>query len=185
MTSPRREESERPDAGPQARSTGGRPAELLGFYDRVRERTIAYLETKGGRLSARTTAALLLVPDVLLLLIRLVLDRRTPASSRALIGGALAYFLLPADLAPEIVLGPLGWLDDLVVASTVLAHVLGPELEPAARRYWSGSGRSLAALTDLSRGAGELLGTDLAGRVQKVVERRLLNRRRGSRSASS
>lgn len=157
-----------------------REIELLGFYDRVRARTQAYLEAKGGRLGARTAEALLLVPDVLSLLVRLFLDRSTPQTSRALIGGALAYFLLPADLAPEIFIGPVGYMDDLVIACTVLAHVMSPELERSAQRYWSGPSRSLEVLGDVSRSAGLLLGTNLAGRVQGVVERRLLKRRSAS-----
>lgn len=155
-----------------------RHGELLGFYDRVRSRIESYLERKGGRLGTKVAAALLLVPDVLLLLVRLFLDRRTPQSSRALIGGALAYFVLPADLAPEIILGPVGFLDDLVIATTVLGHVLGPELETVARSYWSGSQRSLEALADVSRSAGLLLGADLARRVESVLESRLLKRNR-------
>ena len=153
-----------------------RRSELFGFYDRVRSRIESYLERKGGRLGTKAAAALLLVPDVLLLLVRLFLDRQTPQSSRALIGGALAYFVLPADLAPEIVLGPIGFLDDLVIATTVLGHVLGPELETVARSYWSGSQRSLEALTDVSRSGSLLLGADLARRVESVLERRLLKR---------
>lgn len=158
--------------------------ELLGFYDRVRSRILSYLDAKGGRLGVRTGEALLLVPDVLLLLVRLFLDRNTPQSSRALIGGALAYFLLPADLAPEIVIGPVGYLDDLVIACTVLGHVLGPELEETATRYWSGAGRSLEVLGDVSRSGSQLLGVNLANRVESVIERRL-RRHRSERASTS
>lgn len=144
---------------------------LLGFYDRVRDRVESYLERHTG---TRAASALLLVPDVLLLLVRLFLDRRVPGSSRALIGGALAYFLLPVDLAPEIVLGPGGYLDDLIIACTVLAHVLGPELEPYADRYWSGSRRLREVLTELSQAGSSLLGVNMAQRVDRLLERRLL-----------
>ena len=49
--------------------------------------------------------ALLLVPDVFILLVRLALDKDVPGSARAMIGGALAYFVLPFDLLPEAILG--------------------------------------------------------------------------------
>jgi len=147
---------------------------LLGFYDRVRASVEGYLESRGGRLGKSSAQALLLVPDLLLLLTRLFLDREVPRSSRALIGGALAYFLLPADLAPEIVIGPIGFLDDLIVASTVLGHALGPDLGTYAERYWSGSGRLREVLTDISRTGNQLLGVDLAKRVERLIGRRLL-----------
>ncbi len=41
-------------------------------------------------------------------------DPRTPVRVKAILLGALAYFVLPADLVPDIVLG-LGYTDDLGV----------------------------------------------------------------------
>lgn len=153
-----------------------RETELLAFYDRVRGRVSAYLGAKAGRLGAGTAAALLLVPDVLLMLVRLFLDRDTPTATRAVIGGALAYFLLPADLAPEIVIGPVGFLDDLVIACAVLGQVLGPDLERSAARYWSGSEKSLRVLGDVSRTGYQLLGVRLSKRVERLIESHLLKR---------
>ena len=152
-------------------------ARLLGFYDRVRDRIERHLERRAGKLGKGSAQALLLVPDVLLLLTRLFLDREVPRSTRAIIGGALAYFLLPADLAPEIVIGPIGFLDDLIIASTVLAQALGPDLESHAERYWSGSGRLREMLSEITRTGNQLLGADLSKRVDQVIARRLLKKR--------
>jgi uncharacterized membrane protein YkvA (DUF1232 family) len=41
-------------------------------------------------------------------------DRATPARAKGILIGALAYFILPIDLVPDIVLG-LGFTDDLAV----------------------------------------------------------------------
>ena len=152
---------------------------LLGFYDHVRARVEGYLERRAGKTGARVAAALLLVPDVLLLLVRLFLDREVPRSSRALIGGALAYFLLPADLAPEIVIGPVGYLDDLIIACTVLAHALGPDLEVWAERYWSGSRGLREVLTEITQVGNSLLGVKMSKRIDRVLERRLLKQGQG------
>lgn len=163
----------------EAGSEGLAEQRLLGFYDRVRDRIEDYLERRAGRLGTRFAATLLLVPDVLLLLVRLFLDREVPRSSRALIGGALAYFLLPTDLAPEIILGPGGFLDDLVIACTVLAHALGPDLEDRAEKYWSGSRGLREALTEITRAGNSLLGTHMSKRVDRVIQRRLLKQGQG------
>ena len=135
-------------------------------------------------MGAKTAEALLLVPDVLLLLIRLSLDRDVPRDSKAIIGGGLAYFLLPADLAPEIVIGPIGYLDDLMIARTVIAHALGPDLEKFADRHWSGSVSLRQVLTDVSRNGEQLLGVDLSARVERLISRRFLSRGRGASAAS-
>ena len=92
---------------------------LLSFYDRLRERIVRAVEkrrdARGGKLTEGAVRALLLVPDVFILLVRLALDKNVPGSTRALIGGALAYFVLPADLFPEMLLGGVGFMDDLVL----------------------------------------------------------------------
>jgi uncharacterized membrane protein YkvA (DUF1232 family) len=41
-------------------------------------------------------------------------DRATPARAKAILVAALAYFVLPFDLVPDIILG-LGFTDDLAV----------------------------------------------------------------------
>jgi len=158
-------------------------ARLLGFYDRVRGGIESYLERRAGRIGRGSAQALLLVPDMLLLLTRMFLDRDVPRTTRAVIGGALAYFLLPADLAPEIIIGPLGFLDDLIIASTVLAHALGPDLDSYAARYWSGSGRLREVLTEVTRTGNQLLGANLSKRVDRVIERRFLKRDSNARGA--
>ena len=86
--------------------------------------------------------------------------------------------------APGIVIGPVGFLDDLIIASTVLAHALGPELDRYAERYWSGSGQLRGALKDISQAGSQLLGSDLTKRVDRVVERRLLKKGPGADVAS-
>ncbi len=145
---------------------------LLSFYDRLRRRVLAAMERRGGRLGPAAVKALLLVPDVFMLLVRLALDREVPAATRALIGGALAYFILPLDLFPEGVLGPGGYVEDLVLAVGVLATALGGEVESRARLYWSGPEDLRVVLRDVARTAHSLLGEDLYGRVRKLLARR-------------
>jgi uncharacterized membrane protein YkvA (DUF1232 family) len=62
-------------------------------------------------------------------------DRNTPAYVRAVLCGALAYFVLPADMLPDV-LAPLGFTDDASVIAAALAAVgrhLQPEHREAAR----------------------------------------------------
>ena len=148
---------------------GGR---LLSYYDRLRQRMLETAERKSHKLGKPAVEALLLVPDVFVLLVRLALDRRVPGEARALIGGALAYFLLPFDLFPEAVVGGVGYLDDLVLATAVLSQALGGELEPYARRYWNGDQELRVVLHDISKAASTLLGRDLFGRLQRLLARR-------------
>ena len=147
-------------------------ARLLSFYDRLRARVSSAAAGRGGALAEGASEALLLVPDVFILLARLALDRQVPSSSRRLIGGSLLYFLMPIDLLPEAFIGPAGYLDDLVIACAVLGEAFGRDLESHAERHWSGSRRLADVLRDVSRTADSLLGGDLYGRVRRFLERR-------------
>jgi uncharacterized membrane protein YkvA (DUF1232 family) len=145
---------------------------LLSFYDRLREKIFRVVEKRGGRLSEGAVRALMLVPDVFILLVRLTLDREVPGSTRALIGGALAYFILPFDLLPEGILGGAGYLDDLVLATAVLSQAFGGDLEPYARKHWSGSEDLRVVIQDISETAQSLLGQNLYDRLRRLLSRR-------------
>jgi uncharacterized membrane protein YkvA (DUF1232 family) len=145
---------------------------LLSFYDRLRERIVAKVEGRGGRFTEGTVRALLLVPDVFMLLVRLSLDKEVPAQARMLIGGALAYFVLPMDLLPEALVGVGGYVDDLVLATAVLAQAFSGELEPYARKHWSGSEDLRVVLADISYAAENLLGAKLFNRLKGLMEKR-------------
>ncbi len=156
-----------PETTPPLPSTG-----LLSFYDRLRARIVAAVEKRGSRLGAGTVRALLLVPDVFVLLVRIALDPAVPGPARALVGGALAYFVLPLDLLPEAALGGLGYLEDLVLATTVLAHAFGGELEPYARKHWSGPEDVRKVIADVTGAGHYLLGANLYGRLTRALARR-------------
>jgi uncharacterized membrane protein YkvA (DUF1232 family) len=149
---------------------------LLSFYDRLREKILHGIEKRrgrrGGKLTEDAVRALLLVPDVFILLARLALDKDVPGSARAMIGGALAYFILPIDLLPEAFLGAAGYLDDLVLATAVLAQAFGGDLEPYARKHWSGSEDLRVVLQDVTEAAQSLLGHKTYDKVRGLLSRR-------------
>jgi uncharacterized membrane protein YkvA (DUF1232 family) len=61
-------------------------------------------------------------------------DRQTPTRVRAVLLGALAYFVMPVDLIPDFIAG-LGFTDDatvlLLAAQTVSGHIKEPHRERA------------------------------------------------------
>ncbi len=143
---------------------------LLSFYDRLRAR-VTRSAARRGKLSAVATEALLTVPDVFLLLVRLALDRDVPREQRALVTSALAYFVLPVDLLPELALGPVGFLDDLVLASMVLVHAFGGEMEPFTAKHWSGSKKLRVVLRDVLETANSLVGNRVYGQLVRMLGR--------------
>lgn len=58
-------------------------------------------------------------------------DRETPVKAKGILIGALAYFILPIDLVPDLVLG-LGFTDDLAVLIAAF-KVVTTHVTPAHR----------------------------------------------------
>lgn len=147
-------------------------AGLLSFYDRLRRRVTDFLEERGGSLGQTASDYLLLVPDIFILLSRLALDKDVPKEQRALIGSALAYFVMPIDILPEVFMGPMGYLDDMVLTAAVLSRAFGDDLERFTDRHWSGSNKLRGVLTDLSSTAESLVGKNVYGKITALLRKK-------------
>ena len=145
---------------------------LLSFYDRLRTRVTRWVTKRSGKLGRGVVEVLLLAPDLFILIARLCLDSRVPAQTRRFLFGAVAYFLTPIDLLPEGLIGPAGYLEDVILAALVLKTSLNSHIEPMAESYWSGSQRLRVVLGDLSEAAYGLLGPGLYSRLQRLLDRR-------------
>lgn len=71
----------------------------------------------------RSLAAIPFAPDLLAAYF-CALDPQTPVRARAVLLGALAYFVLPADMIPDFIAG-LGFTDDLTVLLAAVTVVRG------------------------------------------------------------
>ena len=138
------------------------------FYDRIRNTIQRYVDSKGA-LAGKTAGFLLLVPDVFILLWRLTSDSRVNGKDKVLLGSAVAYYVMPFDLMPEAILGPIGYLDDLVFGVYVLNKILGNVDASILREHWSGSDDVLDSIQNVLNAAESLVGTELVGRIKKIM----------------
>lgn len=63
-------------------------------------------------------------------------DKNTPLQAKAVMLGALAYFVMPADAIPDVLLA-FGFTDDIAVLTTAIAAMgkhITPEHRAAARK---------------------------------------------------
>jgi uncharacterized membrane protein YkvA (DUF1232 family) len=140
------------------------------FYDRVRGSIQEYIDRKGGVLG-KTTEFLLLVPDIFMLLWRLTTDSRVTGKDKVLLGSAVVYFILPFDLIPEAVVGPIGYLDDLVFAVYVLNTILRDTDPEVLREHWTGSEDVLVTIQRVLTAADTLVATNILGRIKKMIKK--------------
>jgi uncharacterized membrane protein YkvA (DUF1232 family) len=138
------------------------------FYDRIRNTIQRYVDSKGA-LVGKTAGFLLLVPDVFILLWRLTTDSRVNGKDKVLLGSAVAYYVMPFDLIPEALVGPAGYLDDLVFGVYVLNKILGNVDASILREHWSGGDDVLDSIQNVLNAAESLVGTDLVGRIKKMM----------------
>ncbi|MEE2673114.1 MAG: DUF1232 domain-containing protein [Myxococcota bacterium] len=116
------------------------------IYDRLRAQVIE--AEPGNRSSIRDL--LLLLPDLVVLLFRLMRDSRVPMGSKAIATLGAAYLLSPIDLMPSLLMGPIGLVDDLVVIGAVLSRMLNRVHPDVVRSHWSGQGDALEAIQRVS-----------------------------------
>ena len=140
------------------------------FYDRVRSSIQDFVNKQGGVIG-KTAEFLLLVPDVFILLWRLTTDRRVSGKDKVLLGSALAYFILPFDLMPEALLGPLGYMDDLIFGVYVLNKMLTNTDVAVLREHWSGRQDVLDMIQSVLNAADSLVGDKILGKLKKMVKK--------------
>lgn len=62
--------------------------------------------------------------DKLPLFIKSLFNRKTPLGARLLILATFAYVILPSDLLPSFIMGPLGWVDDAILVPLMVNWVV-------------------------------------------------------------
>ena len=137
------------------------------YYDKIRQSISRYLDKKGGAVE-KGGEYLMLVPDIFMLLWRLVNDSRVNAKQKMLLGSGIAYYIFPIDIMPEAFLGPMGLVDDLVLAVYILKSLLNDTDPAILREHWSGEEDILATIQRVLAAADRLVGSENAKRFRKM-----------------
>lgn len=111
------------------------------LYDRLRAKIAEPSSIQSGLLDL-----LLLLPDLTVLMMRLLRDERVPLGSKGIALAGIGYVLSPLDILPEIFLGPLGFVDDLLIVGTALSRMLNRVHPDVVRSHWPGKEDALAQI---------------------------------------
>jgi uncharacterized membrane protein YkvA (DUF1232 family) len=128
------------------------------LYDRLRRRISRADPGDGSGL----WDLLFLGPDFVVLLARLVRDPQVSIGAKLVAGFGVAYAVSPIDLLPEVVFGPFGMVDDLVVLAAALSRIINHVHPDVVRSHWSGRGDALLAIRRLARWAESTVGSTLS-----------------------
>ena len=134
------------------------------FYKKFRRRMMHFCDSPKGK-AYRFREILLIGPDLLHLSIKLVLDDDVPVRHKIKLSAAIAYFISPFDLLPEVILGPFGYLDDIAITAYVLNSLLNDVPQAVLDRYWAGDGDVLMVIRAVALTADRMFGKGLIQRV--------------------
>ncbi len=92
--------------------------------------------------------AVLLLPNIVKLVSRLLSDPRVPRRSKIALGAAAAYVASPIDLIPDIV-PVVGWADDLIFLMMALDSLIDRSGTEIVEEHWDGPGDLLSLVEDV------------------------------------
>jgi uncharacterized membrane protein YkvA (DUF1232 family) len=114
------------------------------------------------------TNLLLVIPNLLLLSARLMVDPRVPAKERLLVAGAIAYAVIPFDFIPDM-LPFVGQVDDAYLIALTLLRLMSVTEPRVVREHWRGGGDVVELIGATALIAGRLL----PRRIRRVLTSRV------------
>jgi len=90
-----------------------------------------------------------------------------PQTEKANLALAIAYFISPVDLLPEILVGPIGYLDDVAVATAALNGMINRTGDEIVKKHWAGDKDLLKVIKEVLGVADSMVGS---GRWKKIKD---------------
>ena len=137
------------------------------FYQKLRTDIKKWLDEKTN--SDNTwTEYIMLAPDLFHLLTKLVIDPDVPSSKKVKIAGIIAYFISPLDFLPELLIGPVGYLDDIALTAYILNDIIN-EVDPKIiQRNWAGEKDILILIKTIIANANNMIGSGLWKKLKRT-----------------
>ncbi len=107
---------------------------------------------------------LMFLPNMVLLLGRMLKDARVPAAEKALFLAAIVYVISPLDFIPDF-FPFIGQVDDIYVVALTLLRMINRSDVSVVRQHWSGGG-DIVSLADSVASIAPML---LPKRVSRVL----------------
>ena len=120
------------------------------------------------QLKGRMKNFLMFLPNMVMLLGRLLKDSRVPTAEKALFLAAIVYVISPLDFIPDV-FPFIGQVDDIYVVALTLIRLINRTSEGVVREHWSGGGDVVALVDSVAALAPALL----PKRVSRVLESRV------------
>ena len=115
-------------------------------------------------LKSRMKNLLMFLPNMVMLCVNLMVDKRVPRTERALFAAAVIYAIVPFDFIPDMI--PfIGQVDDLFLVALTLLRLIDHTDDMVVREHWRGGGDIVA----LAESAATLAPMLMPKRVARVL----------------
>ena len=94
------------------------------------------------------------------LLVSILDDPILPLKLRPLVLSAVAYFILPADVIPEDLHGPYGYVDDIFLCAFVANRIKEKVGDEILIENWDGEAPLIELIEDILESEAELIGEE-------------------------
>lgn len=121
-----------------------------------------------SELKGRMRNFLMFLPNMVMLLGRMLKDARVPTAEKALFLGAIVYVISPLDFIPDV-FPFIGQVDDIYVVALTLLRLINRTDDTVVRQHWSGGGDIVALADSIANIAPKFL----PKRVSRVITSRV------------
>ena len=117
-----------------------------------------------SQLKSRMKNLLMFLPNMVMLCLKLMVDKRVPRTERALFAGAVIYAVVPFDFIPDMI--PfVGQVDDLFLIALTVLRLIDHTDDMVVREHWRGGGDIVA----LAESAATIAPMLMPKRVARVL----------------
>lgn len=140
----------------------------LAFYEKMRNTINRWVKKKGGKVGNDITQYLLLLPDLFMLLIRLLSDKRVPLSKKIFLTSVVGYLMIPLDIIPDFI--PfIGYTDDLILAIFALDNLLNSIDQSIIIDNWSGDANIIETIQTIIAKSDMFLDKNVLNKIKKWI----------------
>ncbi|MFK4784819.1 YkvA family protein [Fusobacterium sp. MFO224] len=127
------------------------------YYQKLRKKIRNWTQSKEGKTN-KWSEYILTAPDLFHLLFKLSMDREVPTKEKAKLAAAIAYFICPLDFISEVILGPIGYVDDIALSAYVLNSIINNIDPEIVKRHWAGDQNILILIKKILEVSDEMVG---------------------------
>jgi uncharacterized membrane protein YkvA (DUF1232 family) len=117
-----------------------------------------------SQVKSRMKNLLMFLPNLVLLCVKLMVDKRVPLTERALFAAAVIYAVVPFDFIPDMI--PfVGQIDDLFLIALTVLRLIDRTDDLVVREHWRGGGD----IVQLAESAATIAPLLMPKRVARVL----------------